>query len=326
MAFIEQLIAQDGALFGRFLTLFFAIVLSRAAPLPKHIQPLFWLSQLAKELARKVNHPHRARSQQITAGILASVLLIVPFWAICAFLLELAAFPWFFEFIILYLCLSDACFRQFANEIHGVLKLDNKAEARELLGHWVAQDTQSLSEIGLAKTTIEKLSAAPVYGLISTIFYYTIAGAPLVLAVRMIKQLELSWPIVNPRYRYFALCIYLFNTILQLIPNLLWGLTLAIISGPAGFKALFKFKNDNASMAFDQQINAVTASALKIELGGPRMFAGKKVALPRLKYGPKPGLEDIKRGINLTSFGFIIWFAFVALIPIIWAILRYMQP
>ena len=325
IAFIEQLIQQDGELFSRFLVLFSAIVLSRAAPLPKHIQPMFWLSRLAKEFARKANHPHRASSQQVTAGFLASTMLIVPFWVICAFLLELAAFPWFFEFIILYLCLSDACFRQFANEIHGAIKRKDKVEARNLLGHWVAQDTQTLSEIGLAKTTIEKLAAAPVYGLVSTIFYYTIAGAPLVLAARMIKQLELSWPVVNPRYQYFGRSIYLFNTGLQLIPNFLWGLTLASLSGPEGFKAFFRFKHANASIALDQQINAITASSLKIELGGPRMYAGKKAAVPKLIYGPKPGLADIKRATTLTSIGFVIWFAAVAIIPTIWAILRYIK-
>ena len=98
-SFYQQLVEIDGALFEGFLVLFFALLLARLAPLPREMQPLIWFSHLAKQLAAKVNRSERSPSQQATAGFLAMLLLVFPFWAIITFLLELAAFPWFFEFL-----------------------------------------------------------------------------------------------------------------------------------------------------------------------------------------------------------------------------------
>ena len=146
-SFYQQLVEIDGALFEGFLVLFFALLLARLAPLPREMQPLIWFSHLAKQLAAKVNRPERAPSQQATAGFLAMLLLVFPFWAIITFLLELAAFPWFFEFLVLYLCISDACFSQVADEIAKALKREDNASAKKLLQSWVVRDTDILSEI-----------------------------------------------------------------------------------------------------------------------------------------------------------------------------------
>ncbi|MGL5360915.1 MAG: cobalamin biosynthesis protein CobD/CbiB, partial [Shewanella sp.] len=203
-SFCQQLIETDGALLEGFLVLFLALLLARLAPLPREIHPLMGFSYLAKQLAAKVNRPERSARQQSIAGFLAMLLLAFPFWAIITFLLELAAFPWFFEFLVLYLCLSDASFSHIADEIANALHRQDNASAKALLQPWVNRDTQALSEMGIAKTTIENLATAPIYGSAATIFFFAIAGAPMVLAVRMLKQLELSWPPIQPQYQHFC--------------------------------------------------------------------------------------------------------------------------
>ncbi|MGS0730394.1 cobalamin biosynthesis protein CbiB, partial [Shewanella sp. 0m-11] len=121
-----KIFSQDSQLYTGALVLLVSILLARIAPLPRNLQPLEWLSQVAKNLSTKVNHVDRAPSQQLIAGSLAMLLLIVPFWAVISFLIELAEFPWFFEAVVIYLCLQDDHFRYIANEVMISIKGDNK--------------------------------------------------------------------------------------------------------------------------------------------------------------------------------------------------------
>ncbi|MGL4447023.1 MAG: cobalamin biosynthesis protein CobD/CbiB [Shewanella sp.] len=324
-SFCEQLIETDGALFEGFLVLFLALLLARLAPLPREIHPLMGLSYLAKQLAAKVNHPERPARQQTIAGFLAMLLLVFPFWAIITFLLELAAFPWFFEFVVLYLCLSDASFSHIAEEIATALSRQDNASAKALLQPWVNRDTQDLSEIGISKTTIENLTTAPIYGSAATIFFFAIAGAPMVLAVRMIKQLELSWPPIQPQYRHFCLTVNTLSTALLAIPAWLWNLSLAIQGGPMAVAKLFSVPQFHPALrGHGQSINLV-ASMLHIELGGPQKLAGQRIEVAKLRYGPVPSNATIAQAIKLTSCANMIWFSFIILLPILWAGLRYLQ-
>lgn len=324
-SFYQQLVEIDGALFEGFLVLFFTLLLARLAPLPREMQPLIWFSHLAKQLAAKVNRPERSPNQQATAGFLAMLLLVFPFWAIITFLLELAAFPWFFEFIVLYLCLSDAGFSQVADEIANALKCQDNARAKKLLQPWVVRDTDSLSEIGLAKATIEKLATAPIYGTALTIFFFAIAGAPMVLAVRMLKQLELSWPPIQPRYQHFSSTVNTLSTVLLAIPAWLWSLSIAIQGGPRALVKLFRVpKNHPALRSYILCVDLV-ASILKIELGGPQRFSGLRIDVTKIIYGPQPNHEAIAPAILLTSRACAIWFSFIIILPVLWASLRWLQ-
>ncbi|QYJ78005.1 cobalamin biosynthesis protein CobD/CbiB [Shewanella acanthi] len=321
----QQLVEIDGALFEGFLVLFFALLLARLAPLPREMQPLIWFAHLAKQLAAKVNRPERGANQQTTAGFLAMLLLVFPFWAIITFLLELAAFPWFFEFLVLYLCLTDSAFSQVADEIAKALKRQDNASAKKLLQPWVVRDTESLSEVGITKATIEKLATAPIYGTAATIFFFALAGAPMVLAVRMLKQLEISWPPIQPQYQYFSRSVNALSTVLLAIPAWLWSLSIAMQGGPTSFSKLFTLpKNHPGVRGYVMSVNMV-ASILQIELGGPQKLAGQRVEIAKVVYGPQPHFDAIAPAVQLTSRASGIWFGFITLLPILWAGLRYLQ-
>ncbi|MCH4293244.1 cobalamin biosynthesis protein [Shewanella sp. 3B26] len=322
--FVNQLIALDGALFEGFLILLCALPLARLAPLPREMQPLVWFGFLAKELAHKVNHPERGARQQMIAGVMAAVLLVLPFWLIVTFLLDMAAFPWFFEFLILYLCLSDASFVQVADEVHRTLAHGNKEQAKKLLGQYLSRDTAELSEVGIAKATIEKLVTAPIYGTASTVFFFAIAGAPMVLLVRMLKQLELVWPPMVPKFRFFCAPINLLVSVLLYIPSWLWSLSLAIQGGPAGLGALFSHRRwQPLSNAIRSAY--VAATVLNIELGGPQKFHGSRVAIEKVGAGPLPGAANIGDAIKLSNRACFTWFLFLVFMPVAWVVLRYLQ-
>lgn len=320
-----QLLVNESPLYQGALTLLVAIILAKLAPLPREAQAFYWFSLLARNLAAKVNRRHRTASQQVTAGIMATILLVLPFWLIATFLVELAAFPWFFEFIILYLCLCDEQFHKVAEEVAQALKRDDKVRARQLLTPWLYRNTQELSEIGLTKATIEKLVTSPVYGTVATILFFILGGIPLVLGARMIKQLEYCWPSLNPRFSNFGRPVYYLSYGLYYIPTLCWNFSLAIQAGPKGLLLLLRPAKSRYRVNNHLSSCEIAAHALNIELGGPIKMNGTKIRVETIGDGPKPNANNLKPALNLVRTGNSIWVLAVIIFPAIWAALRYLQ-
>jgi len=319
-----SLLLQDSQLYIGAMVLLLSIFIAKIAPLPRQWQPLEWLTYLAVNLSVKVNHSHRAPSQQIIAGTLSTLLLVLPFWLVIYFFFELTQSPWFVEALVIYVCLQDDNFKSVAKEVTLSLRHTHKVRARTLLQPWVNRNTQSLSIVGLSKVTIERLATTPVYGIASAVIFYCLGGAPLLLAARMIKQLDNVWPVINPQYRFFGLFTYVISSIVHFIPAKLWGFSLAIQGGPKSLIILLNPKI-NAMPIIEHQTTAVTASALNIELGGPAKFTPatqQKVMLPKLTYGRLPDLTDIQRALTLTTVATKLWVFTLVLIPCLWAVLR----
>ena len=328
--FNPQLLSQDGGLLQSCCILFCALILARFAPIPRDLQPLLWFNRLATLIAVKVNHPERAVSQQLIAGILATLILIVPSGIIVSFLLSLAAYPWFFELIILYFCLCDSAFKPVAEKVVTAIKKGNKQDAKQLLTPWVSQNTQVLSEVGLSKITIEKLFTTPIYGTLATILFFSLGGATMALVVRMLRQLEHCWPPYHPNFHIFSSFVGQFNRVIFFIPTLLWHCSLAIQFGQLGMRSIFS--QPISAQANKNQLNnhyssyALAAKLLKIELGGPQQFIenGKtiRVDLPKVKAGPLPDHRYISQAITVTQTANLFWISLTLLLPLIWTGLR----
>lgn len=299
-------------------TLTASLIVALIAPIPRHLQPLFWFSYLAQQLADKVHHPNRSHTQQYIAGAMATILLIIPFWLIITFLLQLAAFPWFFEFIILYCCLNDDNFKQVAHEVSQSLKQQDNQKAKQLLSPWLYRDIAPLSSIGLAKATIERLVITPIYGTVATILFFLIGGAPLVLLARMLKQLTILWPFIAPDFRQFGLFSYFLSSIFYLVPSWCVNLTLAIQGGPSSIAYLFtpkKFKDihDNSSYT-----HAISAKILTTELGGPMKLSGQRVMTAIHNFGPHPTEKTLDDAIKLITNTQRIWIGATIILQSVW--------
>jgi adenosylcobinamide-phosphate synthase len=326
------------------LVLIAAIAAAQLAPLPKHWQPLLWFRLLAAQLAAKVNHLNRSISQQMTAGILATLLLVIPITTIAAFFLELAAYGWFFDFLILYVCISDYQFTHQAKRIQTALEKNNNASAKVILAPWVSQSTQRLSSMGLCKTTIEKTLSAPIYGSIASVIFFALGGSTMVIAAHLLKQLELCWPPYQPKFINFSSFVGQFNRLLFFIPRLLWQFSLAIQFGQLGAKSIAITDKVTQGLNNDFSVIHLGANLLKVELGGPQQFiiqpsasktlsytkgvavenAFEKVNLTKILAGPLPQYQHIHIAIKAAQNGKFFFLALAILLPLLWALLQNM--
>ncbi|GAA0788940.1 cobalamin biosynthesis protein CbiB [Shewanella aestuarii] len=337
---MESLLLQN-ELIQQCLVLLAAIAMAQVAPLPKRWQPFNGFRLLATELASKVNHSNRPVSQQMTAGILATLLLVIPITVIASFLLEFAAFPWFFDFIVLYCCISDYQFTHQAKRIQIALEQNNNQQAKALLAPWVSQSTPRLSSVGLCKTTIEKTLTSPIYGSISSIVFFAVGGASTVIAVHLLKQLELSWPPYQKKYINFASFISQFNRVLFFLPQWIWHCSLAIQFGQLGLKSMWVNDTQSQGLNNDYRTLHLGANLLKIELGGPQQFLTpttaqtlayqqdlaaqvnvEKVTLAKVIAGPLPQYQHIQVAIKASQNGKFFFLSLALLLPLLWATLQ----
>ncbi|MBQ4888666.1 cobalamin biosynthesis protein [Shewanella sp. MMG014] len=326
--FYEQLLRSDGNLLKSCLVLFMALLISRVAPLSRHLHPIVWFHQFALLLSKKVNHPQRSAQQQLIAGIMATTLLVIPIWFIIYFILSLAAYPWFFDFLVLYFCISDAGFKPVAKDVISALEHGQKGLAKTYLSPWLMQNTASLSEMGICKATIERLLISPSYGTVATILFYALGGTPLVLLLHLFKQLEHCWPNYVPQYRYFGAAVYWINRIAFAVPQWLWNLTLVLQGGLSNLGAMFK-KSKNIQGVYGASSLYLGAKILQIELGGPQKMtienAEYRVSITKINPSRVPTIADVRNAISLTTWAVTFWLSFTIAIPILWTALRWVQ-
>ena len=326
--FYEQLIRIDGSLLQSCLVLFMALLISRVAPISRKYHPIIWFHQLAILLSHKVNHPQRNPKQQLTAGLLASIILVIPIWFTTYFILSLAAYPWFFDFVLLYFCISDAGFKPVAKEVITALEHGQKDSAKAFLSPWLIQQTSSLSEIGIGKATIERLLISPSYGTVATILFFAIGGTPLVLLLHLLKQLEHCWPNYVPQYRFFSAPIYFLNRFFYAVPTWLWNFTLILQGGLKNVGMLFKQPRQTAGV-YGFSTLYIGSRILQVELGGPQKFVfnqkEQRVDINKINPSRMPEISDIKNAISLTGWAVTFWISFTIAIPILWTALRWVQ-
>ncbi|NKF50921.1 cobalamin biosynthesis protein CbiB [Shewanella sp. WXL01] len=326
----QQLTSAEGSLLQSCAVLLSAILLARYVPIINALNPLMAFRRLAHGMATKVNKPGRANSQRQVAGIMATLCLTLPIIVASYFITSLAAYPWFFEFFILYLCLPELSFSSVAAQIQKLLANGDKAKARELLAKHVGFKTDSLSEVGIAKAIIELQLTAPLYGFISVILLFLIGGLPLVIAAKLLRQLELSWPSYHPQYQVFSSLVFALNRVIYFIPKLLW---LATLSLPLGRSPMPSFNAElaNRQPNNDYACHHLGAQLLGIELGGPQQFESTtkgevtRVARDKIIAGAMPSRDTIGAATKLVSPAFYFWLALTLALPIIWFALKWIR-
>ncbi|RLV61712.1 cobalamin biosynthesis protein CbiB [Parashewanella curva] len=298
---LVNLIEQNLAYYQQAAILFVALIIAHFIQLPRLQQPLFLFGKLAKQFATHVNHPQRALSQRKIAGCLSVILLILPFALLIYFFISLAHYPWFFEFLIIYLCLQDTRIVSDSTKIAQLCHQQKKDLARQKLAHWTERDTRSLSLIGINKACIETSISSAQYNFISVIFAFIIGGVPLVLTYKMLHQLDEAWPINNPKFQGFNYFLYHILRVFNFIPSIIFSGMMAVTCGWKGLKIWLQQALIPQHIGQPQLTFALVATKLNIELGGPQLFNGIRVNQAKYCSGPAPTPQHIIDVAKLLS-------------------------
>ncbi|MCY7294496.1 cobalamin biosynthesis protein CobD/CbiB [Alteromonas sp. a30] len=294
-------------------TMVVVMLLEKVIPWSARSHPLTLLNSMAKTMALKV-HKDKSNSpaQQKISGALAIVVLSVPVVFIVAIVLFFAEFTFFFDGLLLLIALRFQPVVEGSKKIQQALEKRKKALARYELSRWTLRETESLSEMGICKATIETLLLRFGYQYMSVIFWYLIGGGIAALIYRFIYEMSQTWNIKNPHYKHFGRPVSWVSFILNWVPVRLTGVLFIVAVNLS--KAIQAVRRQNGVASGHTLLLTLFGGALDIQLGGPAYYNKCKIRLPKCGGNKAPDSGDISRARLGILQSLAVFLAMLALV------------
>lgn len=297
-----------------FIILFFGAALEYLINWPERSHPTTLLRIAAIAIGKKVlpKSPDSVAQHRIS-GILAIFVLCFPLLLITVFVLVFAEYSFFFDALFLMIALRYQPVTRRARQIGLWLKQGKKQLARDQLKHMVLRQTDSLTELGLSKACIEAVLLRYCYQYTTVLFWYLLAGGVGALLYRFLYEMSQAWNIKQAAYRHFGrpvswLCFYL-----QWIPVRLTAvLLMLVVNLKNAFRAIRGLKGGVSAHTL---LLAICGGAIGIQLGGPAIYNGTKVRLPKCGGPRRAESGDIALALRIVQHGQI------ALLALLWLIM-----
>ncbi|WP_395340592.1 cobalamin biosynthesis protein [Ningiella sp. W23] len=265
------------------------VAIEQKFPIKSSIDPLSMFRFLCQQMADKVlpasSVTQKDTNQQYISGALSAILLIAPVIVIVYLVRSIAALPWLFDAIVLFVSIQFTRDARVYQQVNNALENGKKQLARELLSQNVLRDTAQLSALGITKANIESRSLRRVYQQICVIFCFLVFGGVIALSYRLLFEASQAWNVKLNRFARFAYPTHLVCRILQFIPVRAYSILMLGLASPAQvLPSLKQSFNQTALCASHGQFVLYNMSiALKCRLGGSIMYAGEKRRRPRLE-------------------------------------------
>ena len=248
-------------------------------------------------------------------GELAGGILEVTLVCICSFCLPFVLIRGLYVYVPAagFLLETFWCYQLFAvkslktesMKVYDRLKNGTIEEARYAVSMIVGRDTQSLSETGVTKATVETIAESTSDGVIAPMFYMMLGGVPLMFLYKAINTMDSMLGYKNEKYLYFGRCAAKLDDLANYIPARISGVMMAAASfftGMNGKNAWKIFRRDRRNHASPNSAHteSAMAGALDIQLAGDAWYFGTLYKKPFIGDANRPvETEDIVRANKL---------------------------
>lgn len=277
------------------------LLLSRFAPLPASYQPWFFIRALAVAIRKKVAKPTNGKQQQILAGTLAMLVMLVPFTVLLIAFDELSAWPEFFEAFLLYLALDWQFYAKQIQQVQQSLQKDQLSLAKDQLAPIVLRKTAQLSANGIAKAALDAVALRLSKHWFAVLFWYLVGGGIAACCYRLLLELQQQW---NPKLTQqsdFGACTSRLEQLCSLIPALLNTILLALwvnIGNTIKFQKLSKDRQLNVASRW---LLSAWAAALQTSLAGPIFYQDHKISRVRIGTDRQPSATDLVQALKIAK-------------------------
>jgi adenosylcobinamide-phosphate synthase len=262
-----------------------------------------------------------------TAGGLFAVTLILMTWGTAEGVLNLtrrihSGVGIGLEVLMIYFCISAKALESAAMEIHGILVEGDLKRAKEKLSLIVGRDVRNLSKEGVARAAVETVAENLVDGVIAPLFFAALGGGPLAMAYKMVNTLDSMVGYKNDLYREFGAAAARIDDAANFIPARLSVPVIALgaqILARKGRSAWTTARREgrrhtSPNAGFPE---AAFAGTLRIRLGGPNIYHGKRVHKPYI--GIRLGavkISDVPKACDLMILASLLWVVLIWMISL----------
>lgn len=224
------------------------------------------------------------------AGFWFAVFLISVTWLIAFVAVYLARqwhpwCGWMLEVILVYYCLAVRSLLQAGSDVRDALVERGLPAGRRMVARIVGREVHQLTATGVSRAAVESVAENMVDGVLAPLFFAAIGGAPLAVAYKMVNTLDSMVGYRNARYHLFGRTAARIDDGANWIPARLAVPLTALGSALLGFDGLCAWRTGRREGRFHASPNAgfaeaAFAGALRVRLGGPNFYHGRRVDKP----------------------------------------------
>ncbi|MCV6589120.1 MAG: adenosylcobinamide-phosphate synthase CbiB [Marinobacterium sp.] len=271
---------------------------------PRRYHPLVGFGALASKLERRLNRQESLPLHQQLSGWLGVALLTAPAVWLLALLDADSLAGSVFSVVVLYSAIGHKSLREHVLPVADALTDGDDALARQRAAMIVSRDPQQMDvPRACAESALENGSD----GIFAALFWFLLAGAPGVVAYRLINTLDAMWGYRNERFLHFGYAAAKLDDLLNWLPARLTALSYAVLGHTDAALRCWREQAPACSSPNGGPVMAAGAGALQISLGGAACYHGQWQDKPQLGEGRAPLPDDIRRAMALVSQTLLLW-------------------
>ena len=285
-----------------------AVLLDRCLGEPPRWHPLVGFGRLAGYLEQRLYGPPTSSPRtRRWRGLAALLGLVAPAAAVAWLLVGLPYLGVVADCGLLYLALGAASLREHAEAVAAALRQGDLTLARQRVGYIVSRDTAELDAGQISAATVESVLENGCDAVFGALFWFIAAGAPGVVAYRLVNTLDAMWGYRTERYRDFGWAAARLDDGLNWFPARLTALSYTLLGRSRTAWRCWRtqaaaWKSPNAGA-----VMAAGAGALEVTLGGAAPYHGQWRQRPPLGAGPPPDVAAIDRALTLIRQTLWLW-------------------
>jgi adenosylcobinamide-phosphate synthase len=272
--------------------------------------PIEWMGKLIAILDAALNESRAARThlegklRGVAAVMLLLLCVFVPAWITTKILWKLP-FGWIAEALLATAFIAHRSLREHMEAVHRELG-QSIEKGRRAVSKIVGRDPTSLDESGVTRAALESLAENSSDGVVAPVLWYALLGFPALVLYKAINTADSMIGHRNERYRDFGWAAARLDDLVNLPAS---RLTALLYAGAAAWDSKEQGKHTLATTWRDAPKHvspnagwpeAALATGLRLKLGGPRSYGGRKIDLAWMGDGrDRLNRYDILSGLRL---------------------------
>jgi adenosylcobinamide-phosphate synthase len=289
------------------LSLIIALLLDTYLGEPKTYHPLVGFGRLVSNVEQRSLKLSSSPHWQKLSGILAWLLLVVPFSALIYGLQHITWFNQFISPIVLYFCIAPCSLKQHGNAVLQALQQQNLPLARQKVAMIVSRDTTEMDEVAVRRATIESLLENGADAVFAPLFWFMVAGATGAVLYRLSNTLDAMWGYKNQRYLHFGWGAARMDDVLNWLPARLTAVSYALLGNTRLALQCWQTQAPLLDSPNAGVVMTAGAGALNLQLGGAAQYHGQLKHKPLFGGQHCPENQDINQANLLINKTLMLW-------------------